>query len=115
VRPGRADAVLAAASLLAVVGWVVTGFVDRDGDARLALSVALLALGVLLLVRLRRDASDRTWIGPLVFVLCGVAGIADRLGGGAAESVLAWVSFGVGVALVLRWRRALRDNSAPRL
>ena len=101
----RWDAALAGAGLLVVAAWAAAGFVDRDGDARLALSLALIALGVVLLVRLRRGASDRTWIGSLVFVLCGAAGLADRAGAGVVGTLLGWLTFGLGVALVLRWRR----------
>jgi hypothetical protein len=104
-EPGRADVALAGAGVLAVAAWVVAGFVDRDGDVRLALSVALLALGAVLLVRLRRFEA-------VVFVLCGVAGLADRAGAGTVGTLLGWLTFGVGVAVVVR---SLGDKSAPRV
>ena len=104
-EPGHADVALASVALVLVVAWVVTGFVDRDGDLRLALSIALIALGLGLLVRLRRVTPDRTWIGSLVFVVCGVAGLADRAGAGVVGSLIGWLFFGIGVAVLLRWRR----------
>jgi hypothetical protein len=103
-EPTETDVALAGAGLLVIAAWVVLGFVNRDGDVRLVLSVALLALGAVLFVRLRRNARDRTWIGSLVFVLCGVAGLADRAGAGPVGALLGWLTFGLGIALLLRWR-----------
>jgi hypothetical protein len=102
-EPGRADVALAALALATALAWVIAGFVDRDGDARLVLSLALLVLGGVLVARARRSP-DRAWVGMLAFVLCGVAGLADRADAGAWGSVLSLLAFGCGVALVLRWR-----------
>jgi|SRR3954452_11295019 hypothetical protein len=107
-EPGWADVALAGLGLVAVAAWALLGFVDRDGDARLALSIVLVGLGVVLLarglVRARRGVHDGLWVGALAFVLCGVGGLADRADAGAWGSVAGWLAFGCGMALVLRWR-----------
>ena len=100
----RRDAALAGAGLAIVAAWAVFGFVDRDGVVRLVLSLALIALGAVLFVRLRRTATDRTWVGALVFILCGASGLADRAGAGELGTLLGWATFGVGVAMLVAWR-----------
>ena len=100
----RRDVALATAGLVTIAAWAAFGFIDRDGPVRLALSLALIALGAILFVRLRRGATDRTWVGALVFVLCGASGLADRAGAGELGTLLGWATFGVGVALLVAWR-----------